>query len=294
MTKGIFNRRNKVWSKLLIIIVAVMVLLFTTSMTSPAVNSSKLNKTSNKQQTVVSPSPNTQVPQIDNVVNAEQHVYETVQCGVMKYRALKKEVDQIPLYCISGKYAVGDGPLSSRLNTTSPIIEHLDIPIRLKPQLAAYWLSDTSLNGGHLVVAPKGWKAEEADTGANGSVSIKMVDPVHPDRQWVYQDVGGCQGCAISMIGSYFPKLEAWADQQGFSGEHVKFNSQSQRNKHDITYTLSHKNQSYNTFGAAYQNYDEEGAVFTKLEVSMPREQSELVQTMMDSFFRNPSYSNWK
>ncbi|WP_206107103.1 DUF4850 domain-containing protein [Paenibacillus favisporus] len=213
-----------------------------------------------------------------------------VQCGVMKLRhgARKPQDDQIPLYCIEGKYHVGDTPM---MQPASPLQVKIDtvIPEKILSELGAFWLSDSSGTWGHLLLAPKHWEVVRADTGANGSVGLELADPQHPDRRAVYLDGGPCQGCNIALIGSYFTALKNWAEEKGFPGKTMKFLHHAYVRNHVVTYVLPPGSTAYKTVGAAFERHEPQDAMFTRYEISVPPEDLDMANVMLDFFARFPS-----
>ncbi|MBB3130306.1 hypothetical protein FHS19_005011 [Paenibacillus rhizosphaerae] len=213
----------------------------------------------------------------------------SVQCGVMKLRhgARKVQEHQIPLYCIEGKYHAGDAPM---MQPASPLLVKTDavIPEKMLSDLGAFWLSDSSGTWGHLLLAPRHWEVVRADIGANGSVGLELADPLHPDRRAVYLDGGPCQGCNISLIGSYFTALKNWAEEKGFPGKPMKFLHHAYIRNHVVTYVLPPGSTAYKTVGAAFERHEPHDTMFTRYEISVPPEDLDMANVMLDFFTRFP------
>ncbi|OZB90712.1 DUF4850 domain-containing protein [Paenibacillus sp. XY044] len=214
----------------------------------------------------------------------------SVQCGVMKLRHGTQEAQdqQIPLYCIEGNYNVGDPPMMQPANPLQVKTDTV-IPEKVLSGLGAFWLSDQSGTWGHLLLAPRHWEVVRADTGANGSVGLELADPLHPDRRAVYLDGGPCQGCNIALIGSYFTALKNWAEEMGFPGKPMKFLHHTYVRNHVVTYVLPPGSTAYKTVGAAFERHEPQDAMFTRYEISVPPEDMDMANVMLDFFARFPS-----
>lgn len=208
------------------------------------------------------------------------------EAGVVRFYNNESKVEiRLPLIAIAAKYGV-DYPDPPAVAPTQalPVIS-FSIPADQQKRLAVYWVS-TSVNGdqGILLLGPRGWKAESAEIGANGSIYIGLVNPDDPEERISYDDTaGGCQGCAISSIGTYFPSLREWADSFDFPGTPVEFTWQKELSVNVMAYAKAHERAGYETNGAAFQEH-EEGAWFRKMEMSHTQEHHSLATTLLNFF----------
>ncbi|UJF31623.1 DUF4850 domain-containing protein [Paenibacillus hexagrammi] len=99
-----------------------------------------------------------------------------------------------------------------------------------------------------------------------------------------YLDNGACIGCQISNIGTYFPDLKDWAEEQGFPAEDSpEFTSRKLIDANHLTYTLQAP-QGYILNGAAYQEHGEGGGVFRNQKVQMKASSKDAASAILHFF----------
>lgn len=178
----------------------------------------------------------------------------------------------MPLRCIQGQYAFDDYPDHPRSIVPAKPLPDLDytIPTDLKDKLAVYWMNQGDGIHGIVLLAPKEWIAQSADVGANGSTSIQLVDQ-EDNKQFVqYFDNGGCQGCLIGNIGSYFPSLKQWADEQGFPAKDMsEITERSLITPNLISFKKKPAADDYEWLGLAFQEHGESSGVFRVEEAQL-------------------------
>lgn len=208
------------------------------------------------------------------------------EAGVIRFQTSDSETEiRLPLMAVAAKYGV-DYPEAPSIAPSKglPILK-FSIPENQHNQLAAYWVT-TSLydDQGILLLGPRGWRAESAEIGANGSIYIELVNPDDSEERISYSDTaGGCQGCAISSIGTYFPSLREWADSFDFPGPPADFSWKKELSANVMAYSKADKRPGYETNGVAYQEH-EEGAWFRKMEMSHTQEHHSMATTLLNFF----------
>ncbi|MDR0271439.1 DUF4850 domain-containing protein [Paenibacillus sp.] len=259
----------------------ILILLFTTSLSNPGAMSADQQHESGELNQNVEP------PRSEGVDSANPSQQATVQCGVLKVAQPTEGIKQIPLYCISGKFH-GEYVPSNLPYRDMPVLEGISLPISEISRWGAYLLNGGS-NHGYLMLAPRDWKVISAEIGMNGSVKVEMQDPANPGIHMSYLDAGTCMGCATRMIGSYFPEMKKWVNDQGSVSEPLVFESRTELNKHMVQFTLKKNTEAFKTYGAAYWLLDQDNAQFTMLEVEAPEAQAQIVQTMLDFYTKYPA-----
>ena len=222
---------------------------------------------------------------------------ELIEHGTVNFHSEESNSDaMLPLFGIAATYGISD--------TTEPAVfpsrplhdVTYTIPDDQQDQLAVYWVN-TGGEGEHglMLLGPIGWRPVRADVGADASMVISLGNPDDSNETIKYYDTaGGCQGCAISSIGAYFPSLRKWAEDQGFTGEEVKFESQALLTPRIMAYTKESSNKGYKINGVAYQQHEEGDAWFRNLEMSSTDSMVSLVTTILDFFIKqyDPAESN--
>lgn len=204
----------------------------------------------------------------------------------------KDEPVEIPLNTALAQLNVDDG--ENPIQTAAPAVPEMTFPLtsQMKGQVEVALVYRSDMTGGYLLLAPAGWEAS-AVVGANGSYGVTFQDPKNPEQNLHYSDnAGGCVGCAISGIGTYFPGKAEWADQMGFTiYEPLQFTKQhildsSGAEARTVRYTLAADSAGYQTDGVAYYDEGEWGYLFRKMEIRLSTDsaQQELIGTIM-SFF---------
>ncbi|MFU1796383.1 DUF4850 domain-containing protein [Paenibacillus azoreducens] len=265
----------------------IIILLFTTSLSHPGLMSADQQHITGKLNQNGGSSDSGEVSIPDYGTDSGSASQIAVQCGVLKLRQSTESTAQIPLYCISGKFH-GEFVPSNLPHRELPVIQGVSLPATELTRWGAYLLNGGS-NHGYLLLAPRSWKVVTAETGMNGSVKVEMQDSGNPRIHMTYQDVGACMGCAAQMMGSYFPDMRKWAEEQGFAGEPPVFESRVELNEHMTQFVLNNDNGAYKTYGAAYRFLDPDNAQFTSLEIEAPEAQVQTVHTMLDFYAKHPT-----
>lgn len=192
----------------------------------------------------------------------------------------------LPLRCVQGQYAIDDDPEHPRsISPEQPLADlEYEIPSDLKNKLAVYWMNQGYGDNNVILLAPKEWIVQSADVGANGSTSVQLVDP-EDDKQFVqYFDNGGCQGCLIGNIGTYFPSLKDWADEQGFPAQELpEITERSLITPNLIAFKKQPVADGYEWHGAAYQEHGESSGVF-RVEEAQLNSTSGMIETIVGLF----------
>ncbi|WP_040952482.1 DUF4850 domain-containing protein [Gorillibacterium massiliense] len=196
-----------------------------------------------------------------------------------------KDAVQLPLIGVETTYSADSGDAPPSITPPDPLpTVAFRIPAEQAGKLAAFWMNLGYGGQGMLIIAPKDWIASGATVGANGSFGINLVNPVDNHEGLSTMDTaGGCQGCAISSIGSYFPKLSKWAEDQSFPGDPLSYLNYKMIGEHEIEYELKNKNNGYVTRGTAYERH-EGGAWFGGIELSISKDRNDLAQTMLSYY----------
>lgn len=193
-----------------------------------------------------------------------------VDCGTSEFgRGAKTE--RLPLRCIRANYGF-DGPSGPpTIAPQQPIkVESYYIPSRLRESLAAYWMNLGGNEHGVLLLAPKDWSLFSANVGANGSHSIRLVHPDDPEQFIDYFDQGGCQGCLIPNIGTYFPQLKSWAEEQGYEVDPSPGIIESTMlTPNLVAYRKQTEKSGYALHGVAYQEHGNGSGVFRSEKVQL-------------------------
>ncbi|MFM1651906.1 DUF4850 domain-containing protein [Brevibacillus sp. B_LB10_24] len=209
-----------------------------------------------------------------------------VQQGTVSFQMKEGEpVVKLPLYGIAADYAV-DWPEPVSITPKSPLPPvRFEIPAGLQQELAAYWINQGDGEHGILLLGPKDWKVVAASIGANGSIGIRLQDPVDEHQTLSYYDTsGGCQGCAISSVATYFPSLREWAEEQAFPGEPMTFQKQTLLTPNVMAYAKENPFPGYETNGMAFQQHGEGSAWFRAEEISIRADKHDLAAAILDFF----------
>ncbi|PWW06274.1 uncharacterized protein DUF4850 [Paenibacillus cellulosilyticus] len=224
-----------------------------------------------------------EVEQTDQTETAT--VSRITECGTVQV-GQDDQLQPLPLRCIQGQYAFDDDPEHPRSLVPAQPLADIDyaIPSDLKDKLAVYWMNQGYGINGVLLLAPKEWIVQSADVGANGSTSIQLVDP-EDDKQFVqYFDNGGCQGCLIGNIGSYFPSLKQWADEQGFPAQDMpEITERSLISPNLIAFKKNSASDDYEWLGLAFQEHGESSGVF-RVEEAQLKSASHMAETITGLF----------
>ncbi|WP_136608069.1 DUF4850 domain-containing protein [Paenibacillus dokdonensis] len=283
---GFWKQGSQKSKRYVLVVAAIVTLLFTTSLSNPkALLAEQQHETGQQNQTTAPPASGKPSDSDPDISKSRQ---PAVQCGVLKLKqSTEVSIRQIPLYCISGKF-YGEEVPTNLPHKELPVLQDLPIPPSELTRWGAYFLNESSSHG-YLMLAPRNWEVTTAETGMNGSAKIEMRDPSNPDIHLTYLDVGPCQGCAIGMIGSYFPQMEKWAEEKGFMADPPVFESRKQLNEHMVQYKLKKHSEVFKTYGMAYRFVEQNNNQFTLLEIETPEEKAQLAQTMLNFFSRYPA-----
>jgi len=276
--------------RLYILAIAVMmILLFTTSLSNPG--SMSADQQHEQKQADQNLDRGASGKESDQGANETGHgnpgEQASVQCGVLKLEQPGNGLGQIPLYCISGTFYGGLTPPNVP-HKDLPILRGTFVPAAEMGRWGAFFLNGGS-NHGYLLLAPRDWKVMTADAGMDGSVKIELQDPSDPKIHLTYLDTGSCGGCAIQRIGSYFPDMKTWAEDQGMTPDALTFEKRSMMNEHIVQYRMAKVNEAYPTFGSAYRFHGQDDTRFTMLEIEAPETRLKAVQSMLDFFAKYPS-----
>jgi hypothetical protein len=194
----------------------------------------------------------------------------------------------LPVIGIKSQYGVSF-PTHPSVNPTSQIPPiHFNIPSSQVSQLAAYWVNEgTDSNQGFLFLGPRGWIATSALIGADGSESFTIQSPTDVTQKLTVSDDGGCAGCSISDIATYFPNMQQWAAQQGFPTQSpVAFKGEYQINQNSMSYALYPPSEGYETNGIAYMQPGgtNQNIFFGREEMTMPTSDHSLETTILNFY----------
>jgi len=201
---------------------------------------------------------------------------------------------RLPLIAIAATYGV-DGPEPHPVAPLQALPEiRYSVPADQSDQLAAYWMTQ-SWDGstGILFLGPRGWKATTAEMGANGSIAIMLTNSEDVNESISYSDTsGGCQGCAISEIATYFPDLREWAENEmGFYGKTMAFKKQTLLHPGVMAYEKENETPGYETNGVAYEQHDGD-AWFRLMEIKLNTGKRSLAETMLNYFLAAYGHSS--
>ncbi len=227
----------------------------------------------------------------------EPESVKLIEHGTVNFHNKESDRDiKLPLFGVAATYGISDTTEPAAFPSEPLPGVTYTIPDDQVDHLAVYWVN-TGGDGeyGIMLLGPIGWRPVRADVGADASMVISLENPDDSNEKITYYDTaGGCQGCAISSIGAYFPALRKWAEDQGFTGEEVKFESQALLTPRIMAYTKESSNKGYKINGVAYQQHEEGDAWFRNLEMSSTDSMVGLVTTILDFFTKqyDPEESN--
>jgi hypothetical protein len=96
-------------------------------------------------------------------------------------------------------------------------------------------------------------------------------------------DSGGCQGCIIANIGTYFPELRDWAEQQGFTPDaEADIQSRALLSPNLMAYSKKPTVKGYELNGVAYQEHGGSSGIFRMLEVQLPKTEHGLAKAVLN------------
>jgi hypothetical protein len=211
----------------------------------------------------------------------------SVECGKVAIGSGAGKTE-LPLYCLRVKRAVEDPGLPRpEVAPKEPlVVRSYIIPSGVRARLAAFWLNTGDETRGILLLAPKGWKAESADMGADGSIGIRLTDPQDSSQYVDYRDSAGCSGCALTAAAQYFPNMVKLAEDQGFTlDKGPDFIGRTELTQHLMAYSLKPAKIGLETNGVAYQNLDARQDIPFKLEeVRMNKSSHDLSTAILNLF----------
>lgn len=196
---------------------------------------------------------------------------------------------KLPLIGVPTEYGVDEGDAPPTLLPTHDLpVQSFDIPPDQASRLALYWMNLGYSDEGFMMLAPRDWTAK-GGVGANGSFSLDIVDPSDAGSfLGTYDTGGGCQGCAIQSIGSYFPKLAKWAEEQGFGTDQpMTYVKSASKGEHMLEFEQASEDgqKGHAILGAAYEEH-EGGALFRVARTGYAEDERALAETMI-------SYYEW-
>jgi hypothetical protein len=192
---------------------------------------------------------------------------------------------RLPLYCIAADYGASEPGRAPAVRPKAPLpAVAFEIPQELELQLAAYWMNLDPSGGenGLLLIGPRGWEIVSAAVGADGSAGMTMRDPEDPQQRWRVFTIPGCQGCAVSAIGTYFPSLGKWAEDQGFPGSPLPFAEQTPLDDHTIAYSLKPDFPGETVQGIAFERHGGGGSAFAGAEMAAEDGLLPVIKTMKE------------
>ncbi|CAM5796027.1 MULTISPECIES: DUF4850 domain-containing protein [Brevibacillus] len=209
-----------------------------------------------------------------------------IEAGQVSFQGKTGEtITSLPLKVIKAEFYIdGDQPQTVGPKKPYPVIP-LSIPQSSKDELGAYWM-DVLGGGSVFFIGPRDWTLGQAGIGANGSIGIELVNPHDPNQKLNYSDnAGGCQGCAITSIGTYFPDKEKWAEEQGFPiSAKVAFKERTLVSPTTVQYLLADSPDGYHISGVAHHLSQEGSQRFLKMEISCQAEQAKTAKDILDLF----------
>ncbi|MBB6672310.1 DUF4850 domain-containing protein [Cohnella nanjingensis] len=208
--------------------------------------------------------------------------------GTVEYTAKGgAKAAKLPLFGMKQvTYGADDGANAYKTVPDQPLpAVGFDIPPAQQKALAAYWLDIDARGYALLMLGPAAWTKASGAVGANGSFGIRLENAEDAlEYLATYDTAGGCQGCAISSIGLYFPELAKWADEQGFSVEpsgEAPYIRAKAYGKHMITFEAKSDKAGYVRLGAAYQEHDGGGAWFRSMTIQVKKASKPLAETIV-------------
>ncbi|WP_426446265.1 DUF4850 domain-containing protein [Paenibacillus sp. S-38] len=172
---------------------------------------------------------------------------------------------EVPVVCVQANY--GADPEGVTLCPPEPLTcKDYRLTVREARGMAMYWMS-TGYGGGISLLAPADWSVFEAVMGANGSVGFSVQHPKDPKQMIVYSDSGGCQGCVVPNIATFFPEMAKWAEEQGYilEGPSREFARRIPISLDLVSYSLKDREPRYETHGVATK----ENNLFRLLEITV-------------------------
>lgn len=222
------------------------------------------------------------LPRMQQVVKEANKLHS---CGTVDFRGQDGSAAALPLNCVAAQYGADEPGTSPQVEPKSklPAVDYA-IPRGLQDQLAAYWMNLDGSGGeiGLLFVAPRGWEPANADVGADGSAGIRLQNPRDPDQYVSLSTIPACQGCAISAIGTYFPDLRQWAEDQAFPGTDMAFVDRRMLDAHTVAYSKqAAAGSGYAVKGIAYERHGDGGGAFGAGEAQLDATRPDLAETIL-------------
>jgi|GEM_PF-3030898 len=224
------------------------------------------------------------VASLERIKQVSANIGRLADCGTVDF-GRSGATTRLPLYCVAADYGASEPGLAPAVRPKAPLpAVAFDIPQPLAPQLAAYWMSLNPSGGGNglLLIGPRRWELLSAAVGADGSADMAMQDPEDPHQRWKVFTIPGCQGCAVSAIGTYFPSLGNWADDQGFPGSPLPFAEQTPLDDHTIAYSLKPDFPGETVQGMAFERHGEGGSAFAGAEMAAVDGLLPVIKTMKE------------
>lgn len=192
----------------------------------------------------------------------------------------------LPLVGIKATYGMdfNKPPSVGPLTAIPPI--HFAIPESQSNLLAVYWINEGGGTGA-MFIGPRGWIPTSAGVGVDGSELFSLQDPNDITQKMTVTDDGGCAGCSIGDIGSYFPNLANWAAQQGFPPNTFRtspeFQSRQLLSPSALAYELVTLRPGYQSNGVAVMK-NKGNTFFGREEITMPKSDHKLMTTMLNFY----------
>jgi len=223
----------------------------------------------------------------DQKLDTEGQAPALVEHGTVTFRSGESGSGvKLRLFGIAATYGLPSGINAPAVVPSSPLPEFsFRIPKEQRDSLAVFWMN-LGGNGeyGAFLLGPLGWQPVKAAVGANGSVAVSLENPEDPAEKLTYYDTyGGCQGCAISSIGAYFPSLRKWAEDQ-FPITEMEFSRQILLSPGIMAYSRKHADPGYEINGVAYEQHEPGDAWFRMEEMSSAASKHCLATTVLNFF----------
>lgn len=192
----------------------------------------------------------------------------------------------LPLVGIKTTYGISypTQPSVTPRTPLSPI--RFNIPSSQINKLSLYWVNEGG-GSGFMFLGPRGWFPTTSEIGADGSELFKLQSPMDITQTMTVTDDGGCAGCTISDIGSYFPGESSWAAKMGFPvttfGSNPSFHYRQRISPSTMVYSLIPRQPGYQTNGVAYMQ-SSGNMFFGREQITMPTSDHTLETTILNFY----------
>ncbi|USG64711.1 DUF4850 domain-containing protein [Brevibacillus ruminantium] len=218
--------------------------------------------------------------------SAIQKVPRMISSGEVSLQGKAEEkIVTIPLKVIVAEFYLDYMELPAESPVKPYPVLPLSIPAESLNEMAAYWM-DLMHDQSVFFIGPRDWELESAGVGANGSISISLKNPQNPGEKLEYRDnAGGCQGCAIGDVGTYFPEREKWADELGFAPfKKMDFSKRVMVAPTTVRYDLAPSAEGMIKSGVAHYLDDQGSIRFLKMEVTHPSGDTKAFEALLHLF----------